>query len=247
MKHLLGYVLMDDVVGEAGERVRRDVNFDFGFVGFAELHDALGDGFEFRRGEERFGGRVGFGASNPARERFFCGALHWQLRSFAPQLHPGRKRRAALPSFLRAGRMTNAKRAFAKFNSMAKLSGWRERARHAVPLLCETAASCERAALLRNCRSLATLGMTATKPAVETSTGARGASAFSDLLFTSRGHLAKATPILMLRNRAGEAPWPVPMVCMGWPFPQLGVPQSVQSSREQIASQLFQNSVVMPL
>src|ERR1700719_4813709 len=60
-------------------------------------------------------------------------------------------------------------------------------------------------------------------------------------------HLAKATPILMLRNRAGEAPWPVPMVCMGWPFPQLGVPQSVQSSREQIASQLFQNSVVMPL
>ena len=37
------------------------------------------------------------------------------------------------------------------------------------------------------------------------------------------------------------------MVCMGWPLPQFGVPQSVQCSREQMASQLFQNSVVMPL
>ncbi len=135
VKHLLGDVLVDDVVGEAGERVGGDVNFHFGFVGFAELHDALGDGLQFRGGEKRFGGRVDFSASNPARDRFFRGALH----------------------------------------------------------------------------------------------------------------LAKATPILMLRNRAGDAPWPVPMVCMGWPFPQLGVPQSVQSSREQIASQLFQNSVVMPL
>jgi hypothetical protein len=54
-------------------------------------------------------------------------------------------------------------------------------------------------------------------------------------------YLAKATPTLMLRNRAGAAPWPVPMVCMGWPLPQLGVPHSVQSWREQTASQRFQN------
>ena len=50
-----------------------------------------------------------------------------------------------------------------------------------------------------------------------------------------------------LRKRAGEAPWPVPMVCMGWPFPQFGVPQSVQWPSLQIASQEFQNSVVIPL
>ena len=60
-------------------------------------------------------------------------------------------------------------------------------------------------------------------------------------------HFANATPTLMLRKRAGDAPWPVPMVCMGWPLPQFGVPHSVQWSREQMASQLFQNSVVMPL
>src|SRR6202043_238105 len=60
-------------------------------------------------------------------------------------------------------------------------------------------------------------------------------------------YLAKATPTLTLRKRAGEAPCPVPMVCMGCPLPQLGVPHSVQCSREQMASQLFQNSVVMPL
>jgi hypothetical protein len=36
------------------------------------------------------------------------------------------------------------------------------------------------------------------------------------------------------------------MVCMGWPLPQLGVPQSVHWSREQMASMEFQNSVVIP-
>src|ERR1700677_20396 len=41
-------------------------------------------------------------------------------------------------------------------------------------------------------------------------------------------YLAKATPTFMSRKRVGDAPWPVPMVCMGWPLPQLGVPQSVQ-------------------
>ncbi len=60
-------------------------------------------------------------------------------------------------------------------------------------------------------------------------------------------YLANAAPSFTLRKRAGDAPCPVPMVCMGWPLPQLGVPQSVQCSREQMASQLFQNSVVMPL
>jgi hypothetical protein len=37
------------------------------------------------------------------------------------------------------------------------------------------------------------------------------------------------------------------MVCIGWPLPQFGVPHSVQSSGPQIASQLDQNSVVIPL
>ena len=44
-------------------------------------------------------------------------------------------------------------------------------------------------------------------------------------------HFANAAPTFTLRKRAGEAPWPVPMVCMGWPLPQLGVPHSVQYSR----------------
>jgi hypothetical protein len=41
-------------------------------------------------------------------------------------------------------------------------------------------------------------------------------------------HLAKAMPTRIFWKRAGAAPWPVPMVCMGWPLPQLGVPQRVQ-------------------
>jgi len=35
------------------------------------------------------------------------------------------------------------------------------------------------------------------------------------------------------------------MVCIGWPLPQLGVPQENQWSALQMASQEFQNSVVM--
>ena len=135
VKGLLGDVLVNDVIGEAGERVGGDVNVNFGFVGFAEFEDAFGDGFKFDGGEARARRSAGFGAANAARERFGGAALH----------------------------------------------------------------------------------------------------------------LAKATPSLILRKRAGEAPWPVPMVCMGCPLPQLGVPQRVQSSRWQMASQLFQNSVVMPL
>src|SRR3954463_8652273 len=55
-----------------------------------------------------------------------------------------------------------------------------------------------------------------------------------------------AEPTFTLRKRAGAAPCPVPIVCIGWPLPQLGVPHSVHWSREQMASIEFQNSVVMP-
>ncbi len=44
-------------------------------------------------------------------------------------------------------------------------------------------------------------------------------------------HFAKATPTLTLRKRDGDAPWPVPMVCIGWPSCRnSGVPQSASSS-----------------
>ena len=36
------------------------------------------------------------------------------------------------------------------------------------------------------------------------------------------------------------------MTCWGWPLPQCGVPHTTHSSREQIASIEFQNSVVIP-
>src|SRR5579864_645592 len=55
-----------------------------------------------------------------------------------------------------------------------------------------------------------------------------------------------ALPTFILRKRAGEAPWPVPMTCCGCPLPQFGVPHKTHSSREQIASMEFQNSVVIP-
>src|SRR5579872_967321 len=55
-----------------------------------------------------------------------------------------------------------------------------------------------------------------------------------------------ALPTLILRNLAGAAPCPVPITCCGWPFPQFGVPHKVHSSREQMASMEFQNSVVIP-
>ena len=57
----------------------------------------------------------------------------------------------------------------------------------------------------------------------------------------------KAVPIFTFRKRAGEAPCPVPIICIGWPLPQFGVPQSSQWSSLQMASHEFQNSVVMPL
>src|SRR5580700_7555485 len=71
---------------------------------------------------------------------------------------------------------------------------------------------------------------------------------FGSALSFSRAHwFEKADPIFTLRNRDGEAPWPVPITCIGWPLPQFGVPQSTQSSAFEIASHEFQNSVVMPL
>ncbi len=36
------------------------------------------------------------------------------------------------------------------------------------------------------------------------------------------------TPTLMVRKRAGAAPWPVWPICIGWPLPQFGVPQMIQ-------------------
>src|SRR5262245_7626566 len=53
-------------------------------------------------------------------------------------------------------------------------------------------------------------------------------------------------PTFTFRNRAGEAPWPVPIVCIGSPLPQFGVPQSVQCFSLVIASHAFQKSGVMP-
>src|ERR1700683_5301545 len=58
--------------------------------------------------------------------------------------------------------------------------------------------------------------------------------------------LLNALPTLIPRNRDGAAPCPVPITCWGCPLPQFGVPHRVHSSREQIASSAFQNSVVMP-
>ena len=54
-------------------------------------------------------------------------------------------------------------------------------------------------------------------------------------------------PTCTLRKRAGAAPWPVWATCSGWPLPQLGVPQTIQWSALQTASQEPQNWGVMPV
>src|SRR5688572_29576588 len=54
------------------------------------------------------------------------------------------------------------------------------------------------------------------------------------------------TPTRTFRKRAGAAPCPVPITCMGSPLPQFGVPQTFQLFSLPIASQEFQNSGVMP-
>src|SRR6266566_3476676 len=71
-------------------------------------------------------------------------------------------------------------------------------------------------------------------------------SAKCQMLHSKRHAPLNAVPTLTLRNLEGAAPCPVPITCCGWPLPQFGVPHSVHSSREQIASSEFQNSVVMP-
>src|SRR6185437_2589551 len=50
----------------------------------------------------------------------------------------------------------------------------------------------------------------------------------SRLRFLDHYYFESAIPTFTLRKRAGDAPCPVPIVCMGWPLPQFGVPQSVQ-------------------
>ncbi len=60
------------------------------------------------------------------------------------------------------------------------------------------------------------------------------------------GHQPR-TPTWTSRNRAGEAPWPTRATWPGWPFPQLGVPHTTQSSRPAIASHDPQNSGVIPV
>ena len=78
--------------------------------------------------------------------------------------------------------------------------------------------------------------------------GGRCVSAAPGFLYQGFAHcLENAVPMRIFLKRAGEAPWPVPIVCMGCPLPQFGVPQSVHASRLQMASQEFQNSVVIPL
>ncbi len=60
------------------------------------------------------------------------------------------------------------------------------------------------------------------------------------------GHQPR-TPTCTPRNLAGDAPCPTRAVCPGCPFPQLGVPHRVQSSRPPTASHERQNSVVIPV
>ena len=77
---VLGDVLVDGVVGEAGERVDRRVNFDFGFVRVAPADDAVGDVLEFRRTVKRapLGWFEDCGCGSASRSfgcRFFLGSL----------------------------------------------------------------------------------------------------------------------------------------------------------------------------
>ncbi len=55
------------------------------------------------------------------------------------------------------------------------------------------------------------------------------------------------TPTWTFRKRAGAAPWPTRCVCIGSPLPQFGTPHSRHSASPQMASQLPQNSGVMPV
>src|SRR5438552_5656042 len=64
--------------------------------------------------------------------------------------------------------------------------------------------------------------------------------------FSDLPEVHRKTPTFTLRKRAGEAPWPVPITCIGSPLPQLGVPQRIQCFWFAMASQEFQKSGVIP-
>ena len=57
----------------------------------------------------------------------------------------------------------------------------------------------------------------------------------------------RITPTRTPLNLEALAPWLVCAICPGWPFPHRGVPQSCQCSGPQTASQLRQNSGVIPV
>src|SRR4029077_5624362 len=51
--------------------------------------------------------------------------------------------------------------------------------------------------------------------------GGRAATGGSAGFLREAHSFENAVPIFTLRKRAGAAPWPVPIVCIGWPLPQL--------------------------
>src|SRR5690606_31038569 len=55
------------------------------------------------------------------------------------------------------------------------------------------------------------------------------------------------TPTCTLVNRAGTDGWPVWPTCMGWPLPQLAVPQNTHSSGPPTMSMDAQNCGPIPL
>ena len=55
------------------------------------------------------------------------------------------------------------------------------------------------------------------------------------------------TPTLTLENRAGAAECPVCATCIGWPFPQFGVPQWTHSDSPASRSIVPQNCGVIPV
>src|SRR5260370_32584121 len=57
----------------------------------------------------------------------------------------------------------------------------------------------------------------------------------------------RPTPTCTLRKRAGAAPCPVRIVCIGSPLPQLGVPHTTHSSRLLMASHCPQNFCANPV
>ena len=57
----------------------------------------------------------------------------------------------------------------------------------------------------------------------------------------------EALPIVTSRKRAGAAPWPTCIDCMGSPLPHVETPQRRQSSAPQMASQEPQKRGVMPV